>query len=110
MSDLDDEDTTNKTPEELALEAEFEAACLKAHPEIDAELAIANDHMKRAVKIAEKYGVPFRAGVSPLRNNYTPQSLRQKFPSLDSDFIADVTGTWDEESYQYGGWQHSAIC
>jgi hypothetical protein len=114
LDDFDDEDDANdpdaKTPEQLALEAEFEAVVKKAHSEIDAEVKIARDHIARAVKLSEKYGIPFHAGVSPLGNNYTPQSFKTKFPGLDTEFVSDVTGTWDEENYQYGGWQHSAVC
>lgn len=118
MSDIEDEDDEiegavdedEKDEETLALEAEFEKVLEKASAAIDAELAEAQKHLDKAVKLSEKYGVPFHTGISPLGNTYTPDSFQEKFGGLDSDFVYDTTGTYDSENYQYGGWQHSAVC
>lgn len=108
--DEDLEDPDAKTPEELALEAEFEKVVKQAHAEIDAELKKASEHLTKAVKLSEMYGVPFSARVSPLSNTYTPQTFQKKFGRVDADFVDEVTDTWDDEGRSYGGWRHSAVC
>jgi hypothetical protein len=90
------------------LEAEFKKV-VKAHQsKIDEQLAIAAKAIAKAEKISEKYGIPFHSSVSPLSQPYWPSSFSTKFGGLDSDFVSDITGTYNE--YDSEGWRHSAVC
>jgi hypothetical protein len=64
--------------------------------------------MEEATKIAERYGVPFRSGISPISNQYFPNSLKEKFKDVSDDFINEISDTYNE--YGSIGWRHSAVC
>lgn len=106
MNGFDDEDTQTNDPE---LEKEFEAACATAQAEIKVHMDAARAAVNLAVAAAEKHGVPFRAGISPLSNTYNPRSLKEKFGKLDREAVNDISGTWNEYPGE-SGWQHSAVC
>jgi hypothetical protein len=80
----------DKTEEELKLEDEFKALADKFDDEVGIQLEIAEKAIKEAVKISEKYGIPFHAQVSPLSQTYTPASFEEKFGDLDREFVSDV--------------------
>ena len=93
------------------LEKEFQAAYDEALPLIEAQIQKAEEAIAKAQEIANKYGVPFSAGVSPLSQGYIPASFEKKYSSLDTEIVSDITGVYD--SYGdglYAGWQHSAVC
>lgn len=95
--------------EDTDAERQFRAVALEAGNLINEKLAIASKAIDEAEVIAEQYGVPFSAGVSPLGQSYFPASTGDKFPDVDSDFINDITGAYHSE-YGGEGWQHSAVC
>ena len=90
------------------IEEEFEAVYNAHHKEIEEQLKIASRAIANAESISEEFGIPFSAGCSPLGQSYTPVSLKQKFPGLDTDEAADISGIYLGE-YGYG-WEHSSIC
>jgi len=94
--------------DESELEAEFKKVVEAHQSKIDEQLAIAAKAIAKAEKISEKYGIPFYSGVSPLSQPYWPASFSTKFGGLDSDFVSDITGTYNE--YDSEGWRHSAVC
>lgn len=123
MSDMDDGfenennfgDEDEKDEQTLALESEFEKLVEKAHAKIEEEIAEARKHLNKAVALSEKYGVPFRANISPLSNSYVPDSFStSKFAELDLDTVCDISGVWGEWISELlsgsGGWLHSAVC
>jgi hypothetical protein len=89
------------------IEKDFRKACDKAYPKIQKQLEIADKAIAKAVKLAEKYGVPFESAITPLAMTYTPESLDENVRLLDGDTIFDLTGTFLQE---YEGWEHSAVC
>lgn len=91
------------------LEKEFKEACDTAQAEIEVHIDTARAAIRLAVAVAEKYGVPFRAGISPLRNTYHPKTFQEKFGKLDHRVTNDISETWQEYPGEYG-WQHSAVC
>lgn len=94
--------------EEDELEAEFKKVVEAHQSKIDEQLAIAAKAIAKAEKISEKYGIPFYSGVSPLSQPYYPSSFSTKFGGLDSGFVSDITGTYNE--YDSEGWRHSSVC
>lgn len=99
VNDLDDRDTE--------LERKFRLLCDSAGEEIQAELNKACDHLSKAVKISEKYGVPFSSGISFLSQSYFPGSFNSQFEDIDKEFVSGLTDAYSE----YGeGWEHSAVC
>lgn len=96
--------------EESELEAEFQNAVDSANDEITVELNKAGQHLNAACKIAEKYGIPFRAPISFLDNVYVPESFTGKFGDLDRDTVTKITEIYDEFDFEQGGWVHSAVC
>jgi hypothetical protein len=95
-------------PQDSELEREFRNVNSEALEKINAKVAEASAALREAVKISEKYGVPFGAGISFLSNDYYPKSFEDKFGELDSDFVSDITDTYNE--YGDYGWTHSAVC
>jgi hypothetical protein len=88
------------------LQEEFEYQYKEAYEKIKIKMAEAAIALDEAVRISEEYGVPFYADVSIIGQSYKPKSFDDKFPSIDYDFVEDVTGT----SANYVGWQTSQIC
>lgn len=72
--------------------------------------------LREAEALADKHGVPFRSGISPLSNSYVPNSFsKSKFAALERDVVCDIAGVWGEYISDmlsgYGnGWLHSAVC
>lgn len=95
--------------EDTKLEREFRKAAIHALEEINKRLAIASNAIDEAEEIAEKYGVPFSADVSPLGQSYFPGSTSSLYENLSKDFIQGITGAYHSE-YGEEGWQHSAVC
>lgn len=93
--------------DEDELEAEFRKVAEAHMDEIDEQVEIAQKALRMAVKLSEKYGLPFYAGVSPLGQSYCPNSLQDIFGDLSSGIIHDVTGVY---SISDEGWEHSAVC
>lgn len=100
LMDLDQEDSE--------MERDFRKAVHYADEQIQAKLDEAAAALREATKIAERYGVPFTASVSPVRNQYYPRSLEDKFGGIDREFIQNVTDTYNE--YDSSGWKHSQVC
>jgi len=89
------------------LEREFQKVVEKASAKIEEQIKIARQAIDKAVKISEKYGVPFYSGITPLGMSYTPSSFFEKFDELSSEFVEDKL--WFSVS-EYEGWEHSSIC
>jgi hypothetical protein len=104
----DNEEVDNATS---ALEAEFRALVDDVNPKIDALLSEARVALDKAVKLSEKYGVPFSGGISFLDNGYVPASFfDSKFQKLDIDVVSDITEVYGAYAFEYSGWVHSAVC
>lgn len=93
--------------EDNAMERQFRIALNKANEEMAKHLEAASKSLDKAVKISEKYGIPFDSSISFISNTYTPSTVKELHPKVDDDFINDVSGVWDENQYEYGGWRHS---
>jgi hypothetical protein len=91
------------------LEKEFRTAVIVGGKLIDEQLELAQQAIYKAVRISEEYGIPFRAGVSPLWNTFHPDSLSSKWSGVDDQFIDEITDTYNEYPGE-AGWQHSAVC
>ncbi len=85
----------------------FDAHSAEIHAAMDKALAA----VQEAEALSEKYGIPFRGSVSPLRQDYIPSSLRVLFPEIDGDKLYDI-GVDANISHEYHdeGWAHSAVC
>ena len=105
--DSDDEEEASENPE---LEAAFQKVADAHMHQIEEQLEIAAKAIAKAEKIAEKYGLPFQASVSPLSQSFTPESFWEKFGDLDSDFVMDITDAYLGEEHGEAGWEHSAVC
>lgn len=95
-------------PVDSPIERKFRLAVTQANAEMNKHLEDASEALRKAVEVAEKYGVPFDSNISPIGNTYSPESVRSLHPKVSTDFIDSLTGTYDEENYEYGGWKHSA--
>lgn len=91
------------------LEREFEKQFNEVHSQIQENLRQAAKLVEEAVALSEKYGIPFRPKVGfPFRMSYLPESMKDLFPDIDTDFVSELTeahGYWE-----YGGWQTSQTC
>jgi hypothetical protein len=103
-----EEDMDDLDPEDSEMERDFRKAAHHADDLIQAKLDEASAAINEAVKIAERYGVPFRSHVSTLSNEYFPRSTEKKYPELDREFIQNITDTYNE--YESSGWKRSAVC
>ena len=93
------------------LEKEFLQAYNDVHAEIQENLRQASLLIDKAVALAESRGVPFvpKFPLCSFTMSYIPQSYREKFSKLDTNFVHDLTdahGYWKD----YGGWQTSQTC
>jgi hypothetical protein len=102
--------TDENDEKETALEKEFTLAANTLNSEIKSYLITASEQLRKAVELSEKLGVPFDSPISFLNNSYTPKSFQKKFKDLDQDFVESVTGVYQEYGFEYGGWEHSAVC
>lgn len=92
------------------LEKEFRETVVEISNQIRAKVREASKALDEAVALSEEHGVPFYSTVSPLSQTYSPTSVVDKWPGLDSETIEDISGGWTRE-YGFGaGWQHSAVC
>lgn len=110
MHDEVEEDLEEEKEENPELEAEFMSVLNKHHSKIEEQLKIARKAISKAEKIAEKYGIPFDADVSPLSQTYTPASFEEKFGELDKEYVCEQIGIWPGGEYDCEGWEHSAVC
>ncbi len=101
-------DMEDLEPEDSEMERDFRKAYHYADDLIQAKVDEASAALREAVKLSERYGVPFRAHVSPISNQYYPRSLENKFDGIDREFVQGVTDTYNE--YDSTGWKHSAVC
>ncbi len=106
----------------MTIEEDFKKICDEHMSELDAADAEACAAIQRLEDLSEKYGIPYRANVSPLRQNYTPES----YAAFQTAYAKEVEGLTDEDegTYEdelsvqvlgtypgeYEGWQHSAVC
>lgn len=108
---LDDEELEESNDEEgeenSQLEQEFQDHWEKYEAKIQALVDEAHAALTKAVKLADKQGIPFYSSVSFLGQNYTPAVL-ERFSEIDQQRIDDITGTYNE--YGGEGWQHSDVC
>jgi hypothetical protein len=122
MNDFDEENEENEEnseeadPFEAPLAKEFAQLCQDVGKEIGVKVAEAHKALQEAQEIADKHGVPFRSGISPLNNSYVPGSFgKSKFAQLDHEVVCEIADVWGDYigdllgSY-YGGWVHSAVC
>lgn len=89
------------------LEQEFRNLCATVGKDIEAELALAEEHLNNAVALSNKSGLPFNAGISFLSQTYEPDGFA-KFKELDEELLEELCGTLGNE--YGGGWEHSAVC
>lgn len=92
--------------EDSEMERAYRLAVDDAKTRMNQKLAIARAALDEAVAISEETGVPLSADVSPLSQSYIPQSMQEKFPDVDREFMTELAGGYGE----YDGWQHSAVC
>lgn len=110
-----DEEEFDSSDMESPLAKEFAAHCKSVGEQIEAKLDEAHKALREAEEIAEKHGVPFSSGISPLSNSYVPGGFsKTKFSKLDTEVVCEIAGVWGEyisDMFGYGGgWLHSAVC
>lgn len=112
MTDHDDDMDSMESP----LAKEFAEHCKTVQAEIKVKVSEAFRLLREAEDIADKHGVPFRSGISPLSNSYIPKEFsKTKFGALGEEVVCEVSGVWgdyisDLFDSKYGGWLHSAVC
>ena len=94
-------------------------------PMINSHIDQALEHIKEAVSMAEKGGIPFYSSLSPLFQNYVPESYydwksenQEILELIDEDDSGDIDKLMDAleieteilDLYDYAGWEHSAVC
>jgi hypothetical protein len=90
------------------LETAFKAVYDAHIGEIRAKIDEAAAAIREAEKISEKYGIPFRARVSPLAQNYVPNSFDHNLVTDEEDNFLDNLDCY--VSGYHSGWAHSAVC
>ena len=109
--ELHEDELEDQDPYETPLAKEFAQHCEDIRKLIAVKVDVARQAMKEACQIAEKHGVPFRAGISPLSNTYMPASFSvSKFAELDQEVICEIAEVWGDYLFEGGGWLHSAVC
>lgn len=107
---MENEDT-EQTPEQKALEAEYRKTVAKFMPKIEAKLSQAGKLINEATDIADKHSIPFY-GLSPLSQQYTPEDV----PTLHDDeerndeLFQGITGCSPANQWGETGWEHSSVC
>lgn len=93
------------------LEKEFKDTFEQHSQEIELKLAAAEKALDEARELSEKHGIPFDTTISYLYNQYVPNSMKQKFPEIDLEFVKEIS---DIEYFGtscgdivYPGWQVS---
>jgi hypothetical protein len=95
---------------ESQLEKEFEKLIDTVGEQIAAHVATAVQSLKAATDLADQYGIPFFTNVSELGQPYIPDSFRNKWGTLDKEFVANLTEVGSYELNSSYGWQHSQVC
>jgi len=105
------DDNENEESSNHELEAEFQALVDGVRINIDAHVEKATEELRKAVALSEIHGVPFRPGISFLRNSYMPQSFfDSKFSELDQNAVCEIASVWGDYLFDGSGWQFSAVC
>ena len=111
-----EQDSEDVDPYEAPLAKEFAQLCQDVGKEIKAKIAEARKSLREAEEIADKHGVPFHSGISPLSNSYVPGSFsKTKFAELDQEVVCEIADVWGEYISDllggyHGGWLHSQVC
>jgi site-specific DNA-adenine methylase len=100
----------NKDLEVSNLEEEFKKIHEKYTPEIQEKLEAAAKLINEAEALSETHGLPFRPQCDLMFCNpsYLPESLEEKFPNIDREFVMTLTDAYAND--EYPGWQTSQIC
>ena len=91
------------------LEKEYKENYEAHAEEIAAEVELAKQHLDKAVRLSEKYGIPIDNGISYISgNSYMPESLMEgEFAEVwENEDLKDEYGFYAE----WSGWQHSSVC
>lgn len=118
----------NKVEEKFKAEvAAFKEAVQKMQMEMVPHLETAQKELEAAVKVAEKYSLPFHFPISFLSQSYTPRSFEKKWGKVYAK-ISDICEDYDEEKHskvvddevldlmeevfpgEHSGWDHSMVC
>lgn len=91
------------------LEEKFKKAQEKAMEEINVCLDNASAELDKAVKISEKYGIPFGSKISFLYQTYRPMSFHEKWKELVNE-TDDIYELLDFGLPEDEGWEHSMVC
>jgi hypothetical protein len=90
------------------LEKEFVKVYEEVHESIQEKIKQAAKLLKEATDIADQNGISFSPEVGiPFRISYIPDSLHDKFPNIDLEFVYELTNT---NPGCYHGWQRSQVC
>lgn len=99
------------------LEQEFKDLYDAHIKEINEQITIAREAIRKAEAISDAYGIPFGSDITPLGMGYTPDSFYEKFgvdeegdDKLNKNFVCELTGSWPGGEYGGSGWEHSAVC
>lgn len=97
------------------LENKFREAVSKAREEFREAQKKADQAVADLEAVAEKYGVPVYANVSPLSQKFEPDGFekwRSKFEAAgEEDLFEELCDELDVSGNEYGaGWAHSAVC
>lgn len=88
------------------LEEQFKEAVKEATKEINKHIVNSRAELDKAVKLAEKYGVPFRSSMvdMDMSRAYVPRSFSSKWENLSEEFLYDELDG-DFSSYD-SGWEY----
>lgn len=94
----------------LTLEEQYRATVAKHKPEMDEQVKIAQNAIKKLVKLSEKHGIPFDEMFGEAHGVYTPASMPpitddDEPGSLTYDIVAEITGCYPSEE----GWNYSSM-
>jgi hypothetical protein len=93
------------------LEEEFKSLFNSIGKEIDNKIIQALQLIAEAENMSEKYGIPFKANlIQDYRSWYIPTTYKDRFNSLDQDFVYDMTLIDSYRLSKSNGWQHSQSC
>jgi hypothetical protein len=96
--------------DESELEKEFEKTFKEIEPLIQAKIAAAVVLLNEAEGLSYQYGIPFRPKEEIMfcSPSYLPESMKEKWPDLDEDFVRELTGAFGYDGWD--GWQQSQVC
>lgn len=107
--------------------AKFKVSYKEMQEKVVAHIEAAEKELKAAVKVTEKYGLPYHFPLSPLSQSYVPKSCNKKWTkmlsvmeemgeygiepvsglNLDADIALESLMSEDRGNE---GWEHSAVC